>query len=197
MRTLVLCSGGLDSTTALVKLLKETDDEIHCHHIFYYTNEGRGEAEKEAIEKIIPYCQKIRPFKYTTSIQDYTQIDLPYDIHVCRFLAAQICRHGGIDRVVSGKCKDDTNPLDVANAIFSACLCGNPDGVKWYYPVEDMTKYDEKAYLQKEAPELLDFIHCCRKPIKVNGKWTSCNKCHTCHQSLDTEWQYIFSNPLN
>ena len=196
MNTLIMLSGGLDSTVALVKMLEETKDNIHVHHINYYNTENRAEAENIAISKIVPYCQNIRSFKYSESTQDYRQLGLSYDIHVTRFTAAQIARYGGIDRVVSGKCADDTNPLDIANAIFNACLSGNPDGIVWYYPVEHMTKNDEKAYLTVNAPELLEYIHCCRKPIKVGDKWTNCNTCHTCRYAIDMEWQYIFSKPL-
>ena len=90
-------SGGLDSTVALVKMLDETNDNLHVHHIEYHNTEGRAEAEKIAVSKIVPYCQKIRLFKFTTTIQDYTQLFCPFDMHVTRFTAAQICRRGYID----------------------------------------------------------------------------------------------------
>lgn len=196
MNTLVMFSGGLDSTVALVKLLKETDDNIHAHHINLYNQEGRAEAEKIAVSKIIPYCQKIRPFKFTTTTQDYTEIFTPYDTHITRFTAAQICRgYSGIQRVVSGWCKDDTNPNTISDAIFKAALCGNPDNIEWYYPCLEMTKKEEKEYLSKECPELLDFIHYCRKPIKNGDVWEPCKKCHTCKQMGNTIWHYLFSKP--
>lgn len=192
MKTLIFCSGGLDSVVALVKILEETDDDVHVHHMFYYTDEERGDAEKQAIEKIVPYCQRIRAFKYTTSTHDFTQIFCPYDTHVCRFVAAQICRgNSGINRVVSGWCKDDTNPNTLSDIIFKAALCGNPDNIEWYYPCLQITKYEEREYLRKSHPDLLKFIHYCRKPIKNEDKWNNCNKCSTCLQMNNLHWQYI------
>lgn len=192
MKTLILVSGGLDSTCALVKLIRETNDELIVHHIYYKTLENRAEAEYQAIFKIIPYCQKIRTFTYHETMQDYTQIFMPYDPHIMRFTAAQICRgNSGINRCVSGHCKEDTNPNTVSNAIFNAALSGNPDKIEWYYPCGDMTKYDEKEYLTKYDPELLDHIWYCRKPIKNKNKWDKCNKCYTCYQMENIHLSYI------
>ena len=193
MKTLIMFSGGLDSTVALVKLLEETDDDIHVHHINYYNIEGRAESEKIATSKIIPYCQKIKPFTFTTTTQDYTEIFCPYDTHIVRFTAAQICRgNSGIQRCVSGHCKDDTNPNTISTAIFNAALSGNPDNIEWHYPCANMTKYDEVKYLEERHPELLDMIHYCRKPIRVDDNWLSCNLCYTCKQMANLHWNYIF-----
>jgi tRNA(Ile)-lysidine synthase TilS/MesJ len=192
MKTLIMFSGGLDSTVALLKLLTETNDELHVHHINLINKEGRAEAEKIAVSKIIPYCQKIRPFVYTTTTQDYTEIYTPYDTHVTRYTASQICRgNSGINRVVSGHCKDDTNSNVVSDAIFKAALCGNPDKIEWYYPCSQMSKYDERQYLLENHPDLLDMIHYCRRPIKNGDKWDNCNKCTTCIQMSNLHWQYI------
>jgi len=183
MNTLLLFSGGLDSTACLVKLLKETDDSLHIHHIHYINPEGRHEAEALAVSKIIPHCQRIRSFVYTESTQDYSQIGVLSDMHVTRFTAAQICRNFSINRVVTGKCKEDTNPDHIVDAIFKACMSGSSK-VVWYYPMKDMTKVEEIKYLTKEEPDLLAFIHYCRKPIRSGSSWENCNKCSTCKQMI-------------
>lgn len=194
MNTLIMFSGGLDSTVALLKMLTETDDNLHVHHIHLYNKEKRMEAEKIAVEKIIPYCQKIRSFTFTTTTQDYTEIFTPYDTHITRFTAAQICRgNSGINQVVSGWCKIDTNPNTLSDAIFKVALDGNPDNIKWHYPCIHMTKYDEKEYLQQKHPDLLNYIHYCRKPIKNGDEWTNCNCCTTCLQMQSLHWQYIMN----
>lgn len=77
MTTLLMFSGGMDSTAGLVHLLTETDDDLHVHHVIIKENrrEGLYIAQLEAISKIIPYCKKhYRDFKFTTSTLDYMDI---------------------------------------------------------------------------------------------------------------------------
>ena len=186
MNTLILLSGGLDSTTCLVRMLKETDDDIMVHYIYYINKEGRYDAEKEAVNKIVPYCKKIRDFKYTESVQDYSQIGVPYDLHVTRFTAAQICRYNEIDRVITVRCANDYQDLTSSEKIFYTCLAECPRKIEWYFPNQHLTKKDEMEYLKKETPELLEFIHSCRRPIKENDKWKECKKCSTCLETLNT-----------
>jgi 7-cyano-7-deazaguanine synthase in queuosine biosynthesis len=44
MTTLVMFSGGLDSTAMLVRLLEQTADELRVHHIRMVNREGRAGA---------------------------------------------------------------------------------------------------------------------------------------------------------
>ena len=56
MTTLVMFSGGLDSTAVLARLLSETADDLRVHHIRMHNSEGRADAEKEAVDAIIAWC---------------------------------------------------------------------------------------------------------------------------------------------
>jgi tRNA(Ile)-lysidine synthase TilS/MesJ len=81
MTTLVMFSGGLDSTAMLVKLLEETKDELRVHHIRMANKEGRAEAEQAAVERIVAWCRDhYRPFRYSESALDFTALEaIPID----------------------------------------------------------------------------------------------------------------------
>ena len=53
--TLVMFSGGLDSTAALYWMLENTDDNIFVHRIILDNYERRSVAESEAVKKIIEW----------------------------------------------------------------------------------------------------------------------------------------------
>src|SRR5215207_319822 len=57
MSTLVMFSGGVDSTAMLVRLLAESSDELRVHHIRMLNREGRDRAEGRAVEAIVAYCR--------------------------------------------------------------------------------------------------------------------------------------------
>ena len=64
---LVMFSGGLDSTTALYKLLKETKHNIFVHHIILKDRSNRWKHELQACKNIVSYLKKIRPFNEISS----------------------------------------------------------------------------------------------------------------------------------
>ena len=75
VRSLVMWSGGLDSTYTLVRLLQETSDEVHAHHVHCTsrTNDGRrpsrrGELESYAVARMRTYLTpRYRRFHYGES----------------------------------------------------------------------------------------------------------------------------------
>lgn len=64
---LVMFSGGLDSTTALYKLLKDTDYNIYAHHTILKDSTERWKDELHACKNIVKYLQTIRNFNYSES----------------------------------------------------------------------------------------------------------------------------------
>ncbi len=161
---------------------------MHAHFIYYINRENRFDAEQEAVARIVPYCKaRFRDFATSRSVQDYREIGLPADPHIVRFTAAQICLKNQVKHVAAGRCKDDEGPgyavrLRQAHAIFDACILHLKEKPSWTYPVGEMTKKQEVAYLEQHAPELLDMIHYCRRPVKIDGRWSNCNACKTCAQ---------------
>jgi len=92
MATLVMFSGGLDSTAMLVKLLGETRDELRVHHIRMANRERRDDAEQRAVEAIVAWCRdRYRPFRYSESGLDFADLEaIPIDYLSIAFVACQV-----------------------------------------------------------------------------------------------------------
>jgi len=160
MTTLVMFSGGLDSTAMLVKLLAESADDLHVHHIRMLNREGRDRAEQRAVEAI------------------------PIDYLSIAFVACQVAIDTpGCNRVAVGALAADT---DIANrsarqkrvfeemhACYRARKLGEPR-VEWIFPVYDTPKAELAAALPQE---LLDLTWSCRRPI---GGFRPCQVCKAC-----------------
>lgn len=189
-RTLMLVSGGLDSTTAAFKLLRETDDEIHIHFIDYRTDHHRHRAEAAAVARLLPHWRAEREFEFSTTVQDYTRLGGPVDLHMYCFTAAQIVRmlsrRWPVDQVATGLVKNDRalsweHRRRVANAIFDACLSDFDPANRpsWIFPCFELTKADEIAYL---GPALYSMTWSCRFPIEIGDAYARCGHCVTCNQ---------------
>lgn len=89
-------SGGVDSTYLLWKMLTETDDNIHAHHISMRTvAENRWEMEGNATTNIWTELLKIRPFQISSSVLDldtlpYTGWDSDAQLYIGARVAAAI-----------------------------------------------------------------------------------------------------------
>ena len=64
---LVMFSGGLDSTTSLYYLLKETNYNVYVHHVILKDATERWEDELEACHEIINILRQVRNFDYSES----------------------------------------------------------------------------------------------------------------------------------
>lgn len=64
---LVMFSGGLDSTTALYYLLKETKHNIYAHHVILKDATNRWIDELNACKTLLPLLYDIRSFSYSES----------------------------------------------------------------------------------------------------------------------------------
>lgn len=76
-RSLVLWSGGLDSTYALLRLLRESDDAVFSHHVRIERGARAGAAarradyEAAAVQRLLaPLQETARPFHHGTSRVD-------------------------------------------------------------------------------------------------------------------------------
>src|SRR5213083_2554439 len=166
MTTLVMFSGGLDSTAMLVKLLGETRDELRVHHIRMVNREARAEAEHSAVERIVAWCRdRHRPFRYSESALDFRELEaIPIDYLSIAFVACQVAIDTPrCDRIAVAALARDT---DIANRsarqrrVFEALYecyrarkLGEPE-VQWIYPVYHSTKQELAAALPRELVEL-------------------------------------------
>ena len=81
MTTLVMFSGGLDSTAMLVQLLAQSPEPLRVHHIRMANRESRAAAEQAAVERIVEWCSsRYRPFRYSESALDLSDLEaIPID----------------------------------------------------------------------------------------------------------------------
>ena len=189
MTTLVMFSGGLDSTAMLVKLLEETKDELRVHHIRMANKEGRDDAEQRAVGAIVAWCgERYRPFRYSESGLDFTALDaIPIDYLSIAFVACQVAIDTPrCNRIAVGALARDT---DIENrsarqrrvfeelyACYRARKLGEPE-VEWLYPVYRETKQALAARLPRELVEL---TWSCRRPLRDAEGWRPCGACKAC-----------------
>ncbi len=189
MTTLVMLSGGLDSTAMLVKLLAETQDNLRVHHIRMANREARAEAEQAAVERIVAWCrERYRPFRYSESALDFAELEaIPIDYLCVAFVACQVAIDTpGCNRVAVASLARDT---DVENRsarqrrVFDAMYecyryrkLGEPE-VQWIYPVYHATKRELAAALPRELVEL---SWSCRRPMRAGEGLRPCGACKAC-----------------
>lgn len=183
--TLVMLSGGLDSTTVLFKLLSETDKIVFVHHTTYLNSEERARCELYAVNNIVDWCDRnIRQLYFTKNAIDFRFMPHPpWDYQVVAFVAAQICQKWtAISEMAVGLEYAPPNPnwpLDWHHArnIFDSMFRFRERRVNWIFPVKDMTKLDEFNCLPRE---LYDLTWSCRTPVKEEGKLSPCKNCPPC-----------------
>lgn len=191
--TLVMLSGGMDSTAVLVEMLTKTEDPIHVHHVKLVNMDGRQEAEYEAVLKIRAYCHiHYRPFNYSESGLDFTAFRAVYpDYLLVAFMSAVVARDlegpvraavgivGG-DAAFARKC--NKHQSDVAKLMYVAhrFIAKYPklDNFELFHPLMNRTKRDIVRDIL--PPELMALTWSCRRPIRYVGGYSVCAQCKTC-----------------
>lgn len=190
-RTLVMFSGGLDSTAALWHVLNRPEKygDVHVHHIHIQNIEGRWRAEATATKDIYEYMRKNAPTPFTTSESTIATPQFGnnflYDVEVMGFVTGYMTsRDPNITKVVIAATKTDFD-LGVDASVMRGKRMHNA-----YHPDEDDHSARIKEYphshLTKEEvyktlpPELALLTWSCRTPRYVNGKPVECGVCKTC-----------------
>lgn len=194
-------SGGLDSTAALLKLLTEDSDPLHVHHIRLRNRERRDRAEQDAVEAVIAWCRgRYRPFRYSESVLDFSELEaIPIDYVCVAFAACQVaidtpdCR-----RIAVGILSTDLDEqrrrvseaqrrvFDAMYACYRARKLGRPD-LEWIYPVYGMTKAEVALAL---PPELRALAWSCRRPVHTaDGGYRRCGQCKPCLRRAEVSAQ--------
>lgn len=191
IRTLVMFSGGIDSTAALWHVLHHADTygQIHVHHIHMQNIEARWKAEALAVKRVLAYLREHVPTEFTTS---ESVINTPhfgghflYDAEVTGFIAGYMTsRDPLIKKVIIGATGSDfargaEGPVARGKAVHNAFHPNEKDhsGTVKEFPLAGLTK--EEAY-KTLPPELAALTWSCRRPRYVNGKPVECGTCKTC-----------------
>ncbi|MFT5447702.1 MAG: 7-cyano-7-deazaguanine synthase in queuosine biosynthesis [Gammaproteobacteria bacterium] len=125
-RSLLLWSGGLDSTYSLVRLLRTTQDRVFTHHVQCLgVDAWRGEFEHQAIERLRTRLREHdRSFVHTRSSLNLSELSgRGIDISMLSFMAAQAAMTHNLtpfDRIligVNGYCDPGWDPNSAACAL--------------------------------------------------------------------------------
>ena len=193
MTTLVMVSGGLDSTAMLLKLLEETNDRLHVHHIRMANRQGRDGAEQRAIERVIAWCRDhCRAFRYSESGLDFRTLEaIPIDYLSVAFVACQVAIDTpGCDRIAVGTLAADLDEIrrsvtsaqrqvfEAMYACYRARNVGEPV-IEWIYPVYTMSKAEIVLRL---PAELREAAWSCRTPVPTSEGYRICGQCKPCRK---------------
>jgi 7-cyano-7-deazaguanine synthase in queuosine biosynthesis len=182
MTILVMLSGGVDSTTALVWALTTTDEPVHVHHMHLINHEGRHEAEAEACRRIIDFCgQRYRDFETSELTLDFSALPwIPWDMLCVAFAAGQIVhKRPDIVRLVIGTCREEGHWRERWEHFYRMV-----EGAAWparapelVLPFLDKSKAEEMAFL---SAELRSMVWSCRRPARADGGFEACGHCKAC-----------------
>jgi len=189
--TLVMLSGGIDSTAALWHALHRPDEygQIHVHHIDIQNAELRWMAEATAVKSVLKYISKHAPTPFTSS---KSIINTPsfsnkflFDTEVINFMTGYMTsRDLLINKVIIGGTATDfamqaSEAIRRGKAIHNGFHPEEKDHssrVK-HYPHSHLTKQE----VYKTLPSDLALLTwSCRTPHYINGKPVECGKCKTC-----------------
>lgn len=199
-RVLLLLSGGVESTALLLHLLRDTDIEVYTHFIEMHNDEGRYDAERRAIDSILPIMRKIRPFDHSETClricsgkargMDYA-IQYPIGMFVMQHLRCEcILRAGcmeddwdhstdGVGRITFKRPSQEPGFSHRRRAKRLAASLGpnqDPDKVAPYLSFYERPKAFHVKFL---GEELFPLTWSCRTPINL---YTGCGKCHSCRE---------------
>lgn len=190
-RTLVMFSGGIDSTAALWHVLNrpETYGEIHVHHMHLKNVEKRWQAEAAAVKSVLDYMRKKAPTPFTTSESTIATPQFGnqflFDVEVMGFITGYMTsRDPNITKVVIAATKTDFE-LGVDASVMRGKRMHNayhPDEKDHSvrikeYPHSHLTK--EEVYKTLPA-DLAILTWSCRTPRYVKGRPIECGQCKTC-----------------
>ena len=195
-KTVVLWSGGVDSTGALYKILKDYDDDVVAHHIHFKNRERRWEAEKKSVDKMIPWLRKnVREFKYSESTIEMDLKFIGWDIMHAMYIGGLVIesekrkyrKHKDIERykLVLGDNEEDFNSYQwktpIAQLLAVITSLRHPQKSQDIPYLWQIMATTTKQDIWDLLPDFLkENIWGCRTPESDVGKWVECGKCVTC-----------------
>ncbi len=190
-KVMILWSGGIDSSAMLKMYLERTDYEIFATKIIYKSKSNccndRIDKELQAIAKLKPKLQAIRPFQYHEIIVDNPNQVLGTDVPIFGTLAIYPAQTFKIDEIVIGFVSDIRHEqlkyvlqkIDLLNHI-SELFYINSKGIWSSFPKFVVPKfYNKKKYYMEQLGDLVMDTWFCRYPAKA-GNTNGCGYCVAC-----------------
>jgi len=201
LKSVVLLSGGSDSLYAVLRELRETENEVHLHHHAYQCGKSPHQHDRnERIiktshsrlnEVIIPWLRaNEREFNFTQSSSDFS--GLPPDIYTvgnknhCCYIGGHVCATIGASRLVTGhqmKRDDNPGPMGVPRMLalfsnsFGHMAAPIPPDLEWYFPCwnYDTNKSRGKKEVCAYLGDLIHMTSSCLNPRQADdGVWEQC-----------------------
>jgi 7-cyano-7-deazaguanine synthase in queuosine biosynthesis len=173
-QTLIMLSGGVESTSITKYLLELTDDPITAVFIYVPNGYGKAEEEKKALNLLVPRLQEIRPFKFfeITLKMPWQVIDVYWQIAMIPMLM----KATNSVRMYQGLCAEDWEEewRRREKVVYNIAMWMDmiPEEVAPNIPHLHLTKKQHMVYLDDLAP--LTFS--CQLPVKGQP----CGKCKSC-----------------
>ena len=190
-KVVVLWSGGVDSTAALYDVLKNHRDIVFAHHIHFKNRERRWEAEKDAVDKMLPWLRKnVRDFEYSESTLEMDLKFHGWDIMTSMYIGGLVVRDKKCARLVLATNGDDYKQTSwrttLSQLLAVITNLTHPTEHQSFPYLWQMASKTSKKDLWNSLPEFLkENIWSCRKPNlngKKDGKWIECGICSTCEK---------------
>ncbi len=195
-RVLVLWSGGVESTSLLLRLLTTTDWQVYAHFIEMVNPEQRHIAEKRAIESLRPHLDSIRPINFTSSYVSMCQGQSHiFDYHLHYTLGLSVMQNYRCDCLLRAWCMEDEwerrwtdgelhveRPDSTPGARYRSFTRRLRMGLGEDADVEHVAPFLPSFALPKAAHlkylgNLASLTWSCRRPV---GRTKECGHCHTC-----------------
>ena len=191
--TLVMLSGGIDSTYGLVRLLRESDDDIVAHHIHFINVERRHAAEALACRRIVDHLKRTeRDFFFTESAINRSRFrSFGMDYVAAGFEAGIVSssfsmdRGYPIDRWTGGTCLEeeldnagDDDVEQLQHTLNCVAAASHPAPPPRFFQLPIIAKRRQMEYM---GPELVALCWTCRTPVWAQaGHPVECGRCKTC-----------------
>lgn len=180
MITLLMFSGGLDSTGVFYRLIQQKT-KLYVHHMNLNNVENRSKAESFAVKKICDYMKELGDFSYSESSHNLPSVNnnFMFDSDLYNLMAGSISSSNpDIKYIALGLTKSDlsgavSDRIQRGNKIFESFK----SNAKKIYPLINMTKKEIYDYLPSG---LRDLTWSCRRPIYEGENILECKKCKTC-----------------
>jgi hypothetical protein len=199
--TLLLLSGGLDSTTCLFKLLTETDDDVHTFYVDVRNNKDKAWCENQALNKIRPIAEGIRKFTHhdgtSFDIEGHTQ----GGIQPLMWMMASALMFNKIDGPRKRLCVGYTVGDDTVDNLpklqehwkYLWSWLGRGRRPPLYLPLAKRTKMQSMDYLRRlefvESIEIVKHLWTCEMPEFVHDPnvsgYRACKHCTPCKRGLE------------